>query len=52
MDWLMLTKVFYRFFSLLAVLTWGIILFLILELALFAWDIFVLDPLWPLFHPI
>ena len=52
MDWLMLAKACYRFLSLLTVLTWGIILFLIAELLLFAMDVFITDPfLWPLLHP-
>jgi len=41
-----------RFLTLAVVLMWGLILAILMELALFAFDIFVLDPLWPLWHPI
>ncbi|HLE05470.1 MAG TPA: hypothetical protein VI729_12780 [Anaerolineales bacterium] len=41
-----------RFLTLAVVLMWGLILALLLEVMLFAWDILVLDPLWPLWHPL
>ena len=42
----------HRALTLAIVLMWGLILAILMELALFAFDILVLDPLWPLWHPI
>ena len=41
-----------RALKLAIIFMWGLILAILMELALFAFDILVLDPLWPLWHPI